>query len=101
METSLPFEKVYLVKTKITVSFSSFFLWSVLETGHCVCQEVVSIFPPLVLVKKTLQKAKKVFKVSLLSLSKDSLINFLGKTSRISTSSFSSLIVICVKIFKH
>ena len=31
----------------------------ILETGHCVCLEVVSIFPPFVLVKKTLQKAKK------------------------------------------
>ena len=29
--------------------------------------------------KKTLQKAKKLFKVSLLSLSKDSLVNFLGE----------------------
>ena len=48
--------------------------WSILETGHCVCLEVVSIFPPFVLVKKTLQKAKKLFKVSLLSLSKDSLV---------------------------
>ena len=65
-------EKGYSVKTKSTVSFSSFYLWSILETGHCVCLEVVSIFPPLVPVKKkTLQKAKKVFKVSLLSLSKD------------------------------
>ena len=43
------------------------------------CLEVVSIFPPLILVKKkkkTLQKAKKLFKVSLLSVSKDSLVNF-------------------------
>ena len=69
-------EKVYLVKTKSAVSFSSLmWRWSVLETGHCVFLEVVSIFPPLVLVKKTLQKAKKLFKVSLLSLSKDSLVN--------------------------
>ena len=51
--------------------------------------------------KKTLQKAKELFRVSLLSLSKDSLVNFLGKTSRISASSFSSSSVICVKIFKH
>ena len=51
--------------------------------------------------KKVLQKAKKLFKVSLLSLSKDSLVNFLGKTSRISASSFPSSSVICVKIFKH
>ena len=50
--------------------------WSILETGHCVCLEVVSIFLPFVLVKKkkTLEKAKKLFKVSLLSL-KDSLVN--------------------------
>ena len=34
--------------------------------------------------KKTLHKAKKLFKVSLLSLSKDWLVNFLGETSRIS-----------------
>ena len=26
--------------------------WSILETGHCVCLEVVSIFLPFVLVKK-------------------------------------------------
>ena len=38
--------------------------------------KVFSIFPYFVLVKKkTLQKAKKLFKVSLLSLSKDSLVN--------------------------
>ena len=36
--------------------------------------------------KKKLQKAKKLLKVSLLSLSKDSLVNFFGKTSRISAS---------------
>ena len=40
--------------------------------------EVVSIFPPREK-KKTLQKAKKLFKVRLLSLSKDSLVNFLGE----------------------
>ena len=72
-----------------------------METGHCVFLEVISIFPPLVLVKKTLKKAKKLFKVSLLSLLKDSLVNFSGRTSRISASSFSSSSVICVKIFKH
>ena len=73
-----------------------------METGHCVFLEVVSIFPPLVLVKiKTLQKAKKLFKISLLSLSKDSLVNFFGKTSRISAGSFSSSSGIHVKIFKH
>ena len=26
--------------------------WNILETGHCVCLEVVSIFPPFVLAKK-------------------------------------------------
>ena len=46
-----------------------------METGHYVCLEVVSIFPPFVLVKKKLQKEKKLLKVSLLSLSKDSLVN--------------------------
>ena len=51
--------------------------------------------------KETLTKAKKLFKVSLLSLSKDSLVNFSGKASRISASPFSSSSVICVKIFKH
>ena len=100
-------EKVYLVKTKSAVSFSFLmWRWSILETGHCVFLEVVSIFPPLVLVKKkkkkkTPQKAKKLFKVSLLSLSKDSLVNFFGKTSRISARSFPSSSVICVRIFKH
>ena len=45
-------------------------------------------------VKKTLQKAKKLFKVSLLSLSKDLLVNFWGgKTSRIFVSLFSSSIL--------
>ena len=69
-------KKGYSVKTKSTVSFISFQLWSTLETGHCVCLEVFSILPPFVLVKKkTLRKAKKLFKVSLLSLSKDSLVN--------------------------
>ena len=51
--------------------------------------------------KKTLQKAKKLFKVSLLSLSKIRSLIFFGKTSRISASSFPSSSVICVKIFKH
>ena len=38
------------VKTMSTVSFSSLMQrWSILETGHCVCLEVVSIFPPFVL----------------------------------------------------
>ena len=51
---------------------------------------------------KTIAHNNKLFKVSLLSLSKDSFVIFLGgKTSRISASSFSSSIVICVKIFKH
>ena len=70
-----------MVKTKSAVSFSSLMKrWSILETGHCDFLEVVSIVPPLILVKKkTLQKAKKLFKVGLLSLSKDSLVNFLGK----------------------
>ena len=36
--------------------------WSILETGHCVFLEVVSIFPPLVLVeKKNIAKGKKPF----------------------------------------
>ena len=50
--------------------------WSILETGHSVCLEVVSIFPPFVLVKKHCKKAKKLFKVSFLSLSKDLLVNW-------------------------
>ena len=54
---------------------------------------IVDFFCPC---KKTLQKAKKLFKVSLLSLSKDSFVVF-GKTS-LSASSFSSSTVICVKI---
>ena len=50
-------EKVYLVKTKSAVSFSFLmWRWSILETGHCVFLEVVSIFPPLVLVKKKKKK---------------------------------------------
>ena len=47
-----------------------------METGHCVGLEVVSIFPPFVLVKQHCKTgAKKLFKVSLLSLPKDSLVN--------------------------
>ena len=64
--------------------------------------ELYSRWVPLSFLRwSLLQKAKKLFKVSLLSLSKDSLVNLLGKTSRISASSFSSSSVICVKSFKH
>ena len=35
--------------------------WSILETGHCVCLEVVSIFLPFVLVKKNTPKGKEAF----------------------------------------
>ena len=53
---------------------------SILKQCDCVCLEVVSVFPPLVFEKKnTLQKTKKLFKVSLLSLSKDSLVYFFGE----------------------
>ena len=83
-------EKGYSVKTKSTVSFISFQLWSILETGHCVCLEVVSIFPTLVLVKKKLLKAKKIFKVCLLSLSKDVLVKFFGEN----LSNFSQFILV-------
>ena len=34
---------------------------SVLETGHCVCLEVFSIFSPFVLVKKNTAKGKEAF----------------------------------------
>ena len=46
-----------------------------METGHCVCLEVVSFLSSFCPCKKTLEKAKKLFKVSLLSLLKDSLVN--------------------------
>ena len=94
------------IRSKIsqsTVSFSSFQLWSSLETGHCVCLEVVSTFPPLVLVKKrNTAKGKEAFQGKFVVIIERirSLI-FIGKTSRISASSFSSSIVICFKIFKH
>ena len=35
--------------------------WSIFETGHSVCEEVVSIFPPFVLVKKNTAKGKEAF----------------------------------------
>ena len=35
--------------------------WSVLETGHCVCLEVFSIFRPFVLVKNNTAKGKEAF----------------------------------------
>ena len=35
--------------------------WRILETGHCVFLEVVSIFLPLVLVKKDTAKRKEAF----------------------------------------
>ena len=74
-------EKVYLVKTNSAVSFSSLMQrWSILETGHCVCLEVVSHLSSVSpCKKKKLQKAKKLFKVSLFSLSKIRLLIFLGK----------------------
>ena len=53
-------KKVYFVKTKSPVSFRSLMQrWSILEAGHCVFLEVVSIFPPLVLVKKNTAKGKE------------------------------------------
>ena len=72
-------------------------------TGHCVFLEVVSIFPPLVLVKKkkNTAKGKEAFQGKFVVIVEDSLVNFFGKTSRFSASSFSSSRVICVKIFKH
>ena len=73
-----------------------------METGHCVFLEVVSIFPPLVLVKKkNTAKGKEAFQGKFVVIVEDSLVNFSGKTSRISARSFSSSRVICVKIFKH
>ena len=37
-------KKLYSVKTKSSVSFSSLlYRWSILETGHFVCLEVVSL----------------------------------------------------------
>ena len=52
-----------MVKTKSAVSFSSLMKrWSILETGHCDFLEVVSIVPPLILVKKkNTAKGKEAF----------------------------------------
>ena len=74
-----------------------------METGHLVFLEVVSIFPPLVLVKKHCKRraGKEAFQGKFVVMVEDSLVNFSGKTSRISASLFSSSSVICVKIFKH
>ena len=72
-----------------------------MKTGLCVFLEVVSIFSPLVLVKKKTAKGKEAFQSKFVVVVEDSLVNVFGKTSRISASSFSSSSVICVKIFKH
>ena len=51
-----------MVKTKSAVSFSSLMKrWSILETGHCDFLDVVSIVPPLILVKKNTAKGKEAF----------------------------------------
>ena len=49
-------------KIKSAVSFSSLMQrWSILETEHCFCLEVVPIIPPLVLVKKEHCKRQRNF----------------------------------------
>lgn len=46
-------EKIQLVETKITVSFSYLmWRWSLLKSKHCVWLEIASIFPSLVFEKK-------------------------------------------------
>ena len=69
-----------------------------METGHCVCPEVVSIFPPLVLVKKHYKRQRSFSRQVCCHCRRIRSLIFLGKTSRIFVSSFSSSIVICVKI---
>ena len=55
-------EKVYSVKSKSSVSFSSLMQrWSILEAGHCVCLEVAPIFPLLVLLKNEHCKRQRSF----------------------------------------
>ena len=51
--------------------------------------------------KKNTAKGKEAFQGKFVVIVEDSLVNFSGKTSRISARSFSSSRVICVKIFKH
>ena len=51
--------------------------------------------------KKNTAKGKEAFQGKFVVIVEDWLVNFWGKTSRISASSFSSSSVICVKIFKH
>ena len=61
-------EKVSSVKTKSTVSFSSLMQrWSILETGQCLSRSRFHLSSVcLCRKKKTLQKAKKLSKVSLI-----------------------------------
>ena len=49
--------------------------WSILKTGHCLSRSRFHLSSFRLCKKKTLQKAKKLFKVSFLSLLKDSLVN--------------------------
>ena len=56
--------------------------WSILETGHCVCLEVVSHLSsvgPCKKKKKT-AKGKEAFQGKFVFIVEDSLVNFFGKT---------------------
>ena len=52
----------------------------ILETGHCVCLEVVSIFPPLVLAKKNTTKGEEAFQGKFVVIVQGFTRNFFGKT---------------------
>ena len=82
-------KKVYSVKTKTTVSFSSRTKgWSILEAGRCVCFEVASIFPSMVSVKKHCGYQKSLSRSVFCHCRRIRSLIFFGKTSRIASSPF-------------
>ena len=84
-------KKVYSVKTKSTVSFSSRMKgWSILEEVQCVCFEVASIFPSMASVKKHCGYQKSLSRSVCCHCRRIRSLIFLGKTSRIASSPFSS-----------
>ena len=84
-------KKVYSVKTKTTVSFSSRMKgWGILEEVQCVCFEVASIFPSMVSVKKHYGYQKSFARSVCCHCRRIRSLIFFGKTSRIASSPFSS-----------
>ena len=100
---NLTCHEVYLVKTKSAVSFRSLNYVTLEYFGNralCLsqsCFHLSSIGP----CNKNTAKGKEPFQGKFVVIVEDLLTNFLGKTSQISASSFSSSSVICIKMFKH